>query len=354
MYDHIADAVKLPDLVRLEGNLVVARFETMKVYSALAAVEHLLRTGRVRPGDTLMDSSSGTYAASLALACHKYGMKCHIVCSTKVDPSVVVQLELLGAVVDQVAIPPGPLVDKMDLEVRLARVHQLLAERDDIHWMQQYHEDYHYLGYRDCARLIHQQCGDGPLTLVGGVGSGASTGALTTYLRDLRGDTDLIGVQPFESVTFGSDPVEDPVASISGIGSPVPFRNVRHALYDRVHWIAHEQAIAATVALYREHGVFAGMSSGCTYLAAAWEARLNPHRQYVFIAADTGHRYMDSVYRKHASVTPVTGLEPKVIDDLGDLSLPWSAMDWHRRPFATTPDECPGDGPAYDGRLTRS
>ncbi|WP_251022008.1 pyridoxal-phosphate dependent enzyme [Streptomyces sp. ISL-10] len=106
-FDHIADAVKLPDLVRLEGNLVVARFETMKVYSALAAVEHLLRTGRVRPGDTLMDSSSGTYAASLALACHKHGMKCHIVCSTKVDPSVVVQLELLGAVVDQVAIPPG-------------------------------------------------------------------------------------------------------------------------------------------------------------------------------------------------------------------------------------------------------
>ncbi|WP_251022077.1 pyridoxal-phosphate dependent enzyme [Streptomyces sp. ISL-10] len=204
--------------------------------------------------------------------------------------------------------------------------------------MQQYHEDYHYLGYRDCARLIHQQFGDGPLTLVGGVGSGAFTGALTTYLRDLRGDTELIGVQPFESVTFASDPVGDPVASISGIGSPVPFRHVRHALYDRVHWIAHEQAISATVALYREHGVFARMSSGCTYLAAAWEARLHPHRQYLFIAADTGHRYMDSVYRKHASVMPAAGLEPKVIDDLGDLSLPWSVMDWHRRPFAMPPD----------------
>ncbi|MEU9014121.1 pyridoxal-phosphate dependent enzyme [Streptomyces sp. NPDC048479] len=333
MFDHIADAVKLPDLVRLGDNLVVARFETMKVYSALAAVKHLLDTGRVRPGDTLMDSSSGTYAYSLALACHKYGMKCRIVCSTKVDPSVVVQLELLGAEVDQVPIPPGPLVDKMDLEVRLERVHELLAERDDVYWMQQYHEDYHYLGYRDCARLIHQQFGDVPLTLVGGVGSGASTGALTTYLREVRPETELVGVQPFESVTFGSEPVEDPVASISGIGSPVHFRNVRHALYDRIHWIAHEQAISATVRLYREHGVFGGMSSGCAYLAAAWEARFGTGRQYVFIAADTGHRYMDTVYRRHATVAPITGLEPKTIDDLADLALPWSVMDWHRRPY---------------------
>ncbi len=341
MFDHIADAVKLPDLVRLGDNLVVARFETMKVYSALAAVEHLLDTGRVRPGDTLMDSSSGTYAYSLALACHKYGMKCHIVCSTKVDPSVVIQLEILGAEVDQVPIPPGPLVDKMDLEVRLERVRRLLAERDDIHWMQQYHEDYHYLGYRECARLLHQQLGDVPLTLVGGVGSGASTGGLSTYLRELHADTELVGVQPFESVTFGSEPVEDPVASISGIGSPVPFRNVRHALYDRIHWTAHEQAISATVALYREHGVFAGMSSGCAYLAARWEARFDTARQYVFVAADTGHRYMDTVYRKHTETASISGLEPKVIDDLSDLALPWSVMDWQRRAYPMPGEEQP-------------
>ncbi|MGW7411720.1 pyridoxal-phosphate dependent enzyme [Streptomyces sp. NPDC054863] len=340
MFDHIADAVKLPALVRITDNLVVARFETMKVYSALAAVGHLLDTGRVRPGDTLMDSSSGTYAYALALACHKYGMKCRVVCSTKVDPSVVVQLELLGVHVDQVAIPPGPLVDKMDLEVRLARVHEVLAERDDVHWMQQYHEDYHYLGYRACAAHIDREFGDVPLTLVGGVGSGASTGALTTYLRESRPDTELVGVQPFESVTFGSEPVEDPVASISGIGSPVPFRNVRHSLYDRIHWIAHEQAVSATVRLYRDHGIFGGMSSGCAHLAASWEARFRTGRQYLFIAADTGHRYMDTVYRKHRTAVSVDGLEPKTIGDLGDLALPWSVMDWDRRP-ATAP---PGSG----------
>ncbi|MFI5528777.1 pyridoxal-phosphate dependent enzyme [Kitasatospora sp. NPDC051853] len=341
VFDHIADAVKLPDLVRIDGNVVVARFETMKVYSAMAAVEHLLATGRVKPGDTLMDSSSGTYAYSLALACHKYGMKCRVVCSTKVDPSVRIQLELLGVEVDQVPIPPGPMVDKMDLEVRLRRIDEILATRDDVFWMQQYHADYHYLGYREAAEMIHRQLGPAPVTLVGGVGSGASTGALTTYLRELRPDTELVGIQPFESVTFGSEPVEDPVASISGIGSPVYFGNVRYALYDRIHWIAHQQAVSATIELYRRHAVFGGMSSGCAYLAAEWEARRAPGRQIVFIAADTGHRYLETVYRHHAEAVPVRGLEPKVIGSLEELALPWSVMDWNRSPYEVARRELP-------------
>ncbi|MER5483731.1 pyridoxal-phosphate dependent enzyme [Streptomyces sp. NPDC002812] len=341
MFDHIADAVKLPDLVRIGDNLVVARFETMKVYSALAAVEHLLNTGAVQPGDTLMDSSSGTYAYSLALACHKYGMKCHIVCSTKADPSVVTQLELLGATVEQVPIPPGPMVDKMDLEVRLKRINEILAARRDVYWMQQYHNGFHYHGYREVAALIDREMPGAPLTVVGGVGSGASTGGLATYLRELRPDVELVGIQPYESVTFGSEPVEDPVASISGIGSPVYFANVTYELYDRIHWIAHDQAVAATLALYRDHGIFGGMSSGCCYLAAEWEARQNPDRQFLFIGADTGHRYMSSVYTKHDQAVSLTGLEPRGIRELTELELPWAVMDWNRRPYEVAPKVLP-------------
>ena len=58
MFDHIADAIKAPALIRLTPNLYLARFETMKVYSTLVAVKSLLDRGLVRPGDTLLDSSS--------------------------------------------------------------------------------------------------------------------------------------------------------------------------------------------------------------------------------------------------------------------------------------------------------
>ncbi|MGQ4412535.1 pyridoxal-phosphate dependent enzyme, partial [[Kitasatospora] papulosa] len=85
IHPHIADALKAPDLVRLTDTVVLIRFESMKIYSALAAVRHLLDRGTVRPGQTLIDSSSGIYAYALALACHRYGLRCHIVASTTVD-----------------------------------------------------------------------------------------------------------------------------------------------------------------------------------------------------------------------------------------------------------------------------
>ncbi|MER7110114.1 pyridoxal-phosphate dependent enzyme [Streptomyces sp. NPDC000229] len=333
MFDHIADAMKQPDVIRLDGDLYVVRFEMMKLYSALEAVRQLLATGVVKPGDTLMDSSSGTYGYSLALACHKYGMKCRIVCSTKVDAQVRHQFEMLGATVDQVEIPPGPLVDKMDQGARLERVAHVLDTEDGVHWMQQYHDAIHYRGYRECAELLQKEFGGAPLTLVGGVGTGASTGGLTTYLRELNDDVELVGVQPFESVTFGSDPVEDPVASISGIGSPIVMRNVRHELYDRVHWVGYARAVGATQELFRRHGLFAGLSSGCNYLAARWEAARAPGRPCVFIAADTGHRYADNVYARPRDAWNVDELSPALIESLDQLAYPWSVMDWGRRPF---------------------
>ncbi|MFI1767649.1 pyridoxal-phosphate dependent enzyme [Streptomyces sp. NPDC020800] len=333
MFDHVADAMKQPDIIRLDNDLYVLRFEMMKLHSALEAVRNLLVTGVVKPGDTLMDSSSGTYGYSLAMACHKYGMKCRIVCSTKVDEKLRRQLEMLGARIEQVTIPPGPLVDKMDQAARMERVAHILDTEQNVHWMQQYHDAVHYLGYREVAQMLHKEFGGEPFTLVGGVGSGASTGGLTSCLRELGDEVELVGVEPFESITFGSEPVEDPVASISGIGSPIHMRNVRHELYDRVHWIDFDSAVTATIDLFRRHALYAGMSAGCTYLAARWEAARAPGRPCVFVAADTGHRYADSVYARPESPASVEDLAPRHIDTQDELALPWSVMGWGRRSF---------------------
>ncbi|KNB52253.1 pyridoxal-phosphate dependent enzyme [Streptomyces caatingaensis] len=330
MYEHIADAVKTPAVVQLDDNLYVARFETMKVYSALAAVRHLLDTGKVRPGDTLVDSSSGIYAYALALACHRYGMKCHIVGSTTVDRTLKVQLDILGASIEQVE-PSASL--KLDQKLRVERVRAILRERPDVHWMRQYHDDIHYLGYREFADLVRKEILTDELTVVGGVGSGASTGGLVTHLRQHLSDVRLYGIQPFGSVSFGSEHIEDPEVIIAGIGSSIPFGNVHYELYDRIHWIGFTHAMAGSVELLRRHALFAGLSTGAGYLAARWEAAHTPGRPHLFIAADTGHRYVDRVFARHREALPVGTLSPTAVDHLDDLALPWSVMDWDRRPY---------------------
>lgn len=299
----------------------------MKVVSALAAVRHLLDTGRVRPGDTLLDSSSGIYAHALALACHRYGLRCHIVGSTTVDDTLRAQLAVLGAHLEQ--MPPSVSLT-LDQNRRVARIHEILRDNPGHHWMRQYHDDIHYLGYRAVADRIAGELGNGPLTLVGGVGSGASTGALATYLRERVPDLVLAGVQPFGSVTFGSEHVADPDIIIAGIGSSIPFDNVDHTLYDVIHWVGFTAALAGSIDLLREHAVFAGLSSGAAYLAARWERR--PRRTTLFIVADTGHRYADTVFARHQEAPPIGTLAPTPVSTVDDLAHPWSRMDWARAP----------------------
>ncbi|GAA3487448.1 pyridoxal-phosphate dependent enzyme [Streptomyces cremeus] len=337
MHEHIAEAVKEPHVVTVPPGAICLRFETMKLYAALGAVRHLLDTGLVKPGDTLVDSSSGIYAHALALACHRHGLRCHIVGSTTVDRTLRVQLEILGATLEQVR-PSRNL--RLDQNLRVERISQLLRENPHFHWMRQYHDAVHYLGYRDVADLIRKEVPEGPLTLVGGVGTGASTGAVATYLREAGRDVRLVGVQPFGSVTFGAEHVLDPDMIIAGIGSSIPFQNVRHDLYDRIHWVNFDYATSGAVALLRASGIFAGLSAGAAYLAARWELQRDTTRTCVFFAADTGHRYVDSAYSRHADAVAPGAMRPHEVAGQGALRHPWSAMDW---PPAGAP-EAQGDG----------
>ncbi|OSY39236.1 MULTISPECIES: pyridoxal-phosphate dependent enzyme [Pseudonocardia] len=349
--EHVADAVGRPDLIRLDDGLYCLRFETMKVLSADAAVRHLLDTGRIAPGDTLLDSSSGIYAIALALACHRYGLGCHVVGSTTVDDAVRIQLELLGARLDP--MPPSDDL-KLDQSRRVARVHALLAADPRLHWMRQYHDDVHQLGYRPVAETVRDALGPVPLTVVGGVGSGASTGALARYLRaaDPPGRrTRLVGVQPFGSVTFGSEHVADPDIIIAGIGSSIPFGNVEHAAYDVVHWTGFGAALSGSVALLRRHAVFAGLSAGAAHLAACWERSLDVDRTVLFVAPDTGHRYVGGVFARHTEAEPVEDLAPHPVGDTAELALPWSRMEWAGAP--APPAAVPGPDAAIPAPRAR-
>ncbi|WDZ83300.1 pyridoxal-phosphate dependent enzyme [Micromonospora cathayae] len=329
MYDHIADAMGEPDLIRVDDGLFCLRFETMKIVSALAAVRSLLDQGVIRPGDTLLDSSSGIYAYALALACHRYGLRCRIVGSTTVDPTLRAQLAVLGARLDQMA-PSDSL--RLDQNRRVARIREILAAHPEYHWMRQYHDRIHYQGYRAVADRIRRDLDTRDLTVVGGVGSGASTGALARYLRQHSPAVRLVGLQPFGSITFGAGHVADPDIIIAGIGSSIPFDNVDHGSYDTIHWVGFEAARTGSVDLLRRHAVFAGLSTGAAYLAARWERGHGGNGPVLFVAADTGHRYVEAVFARHEEVPDLAELAPRQVDALDDLGLPWSRMAWGRRP----------------------
>lgn len=340
IYPHIADAIKAPRIIHLKNNLYVARFESMKIYSTLAAVKHLLESGTIQRSDTLIDSSSGIYAYALALACQKYGLKCHIIASKTVDAALKLQLEMMGAVVEPARSAPSL---KMDQQNRVKRIREMLAERSDVHWMQQYHDDIHYHGYREFAQELMRDFDSPELTLIGGVGSGCSTGATAGYLREAGVDVELHGVQPYGSVTFQSEHVDDPGIIIAGIGSAISFKNVRHQAYDYIHWISFDYSAIGAGALLQRYGIFAGLSSGACHAVANWYERLGSSKPCVFIAADTGHRYLEPVFMRAPESDRINGLTPRYVDSTSELSLPWCVMRWQRRAVLPSETMQPGE-----------
>ena len=296
IYPHITEAIQHPYIVDLDDDVYVAKFECMKVYSTLTAIERLLKRGTIKQGDTVVDSSSGIYAHALALACHRFGLKCHIIASKTVDECFKIQLSLLGAIVDEA--PSGQSL-KLDQKFRVNRIKELLAESPSIHWMQQYHDDIHYLGYQKFAQKICHSLGlisGDMLTLVGGVGTGCSTGGVTHFLRRLGIELNVQGIQPFGSVTFGGDFVDDPEAVIAGIGSAISFNNVRHDIYQDIHWMSFNTCLSGTIALMREYAIFSGLSSGAGLAVARWLRRVGHRNPIIIVAPDTGHRYLEGNY----------------------------------------------------------
>ncbi len=327
MYEHVSDALKTPAIIHLQGNLYVARFETMKLYSTLAAVRILLEKKIIKPGDTLLDSSSGIYAYSLALVCLRYGLNCHIIASRSVDKALRVQLELLGVKVE--GIDASPTL-KMDQELRVNRCKEITAKEKNTHWMQQYHDDIHYAGYNEFTELIISELGRSNLTIVSAVGTGCSSGGLRTHFNNKKIDFTLHGIQPYGSVSFGGENVNDPGFVIAGIGSGIICKNIKHEFYDKIHWVSDSYSVNGCIALLRRYGVFAGLSSGACHVVANREEQINSKGPILFIAPDTGHRYVESVYQRYHEAENIDFLKPKIINRVEELALPWSEINWGR------------------------
>jgi S-sulfo-L-cysteine synthase (3-phospho-L-serine-dependent) len=173
--------------------------------------------------------------------------------------------------------------------------------------------------------------------LVGPVGSGGSTGGLAAALRTARRPMRMIGVDTHGSTIFGHRPAP---RLLRGLGSSIHPGNVSYPAYDDVHWVTAAEAFRATHALYRDHALFMGPTSGASYLAGAWWARHHPDDKVLMILPDEGHRYQQTVYSgvwlsaQGIDMTrrPAAG-EPALVTHPLDAPPRWARLAWGRRGY---------------------
>jgi cystathionine beta-synthase len=278
-------------------------------------VEDAEREGRIKPGDTLIEPTSGNTGIGIALAGVLKGYRVIVTMPEKMSHEKQVILEALGAEI--IRTPTEAAWDAPESHISVARRLQEIIP--NAHVLDQYNNPSNPLAHAEgTGREIVEQCGGKLDAVVVSAGTGGSiTGIAQTIRREIPG-CQIIGVDPVGSILAG--PGEIHSYKVEGIGYDFIPKVLDRSLVDR--WVKTTDAESFHVArrLIRHEGLLVGGSSG----AAAWAAlqvckEMRPGQRVVVVLPDSVRNYMtkfvdDSWMRRNGFAD--TGLGDQSVGDL--------------------------------------
>ncbi len=260
-------------------------FGSVKDRIAKAMIESAEKDGRLLPGQTILEPSSGNTGIALAAIAQLKGYPIKIMMPTSVSVERRQMLEIFGA---EIILTPG----EEGSNGAVARARRLAAEHPDWFFPYQYANDAnplaHYQGtgpeiWRDVPEITH---------FVAGLGTSGTLMGTGRFLKEQNPDIQLVAVEP---------PLGERVEGLRNIGEgyiPPVFEEWNgFDLLDRKRVVRRRESIEWTRRLVSECGIFAGISSGAALAGAAKVAsQLEPGREatIVFIVCDGGWKYLST------------------------------------------------------------
>ena len=259
---------------------------------AAAMIERAIADGAITRSTVVVESTSGNTGIGLAQACRYYDLRCILVVDERARPQNVAIMRALGAEIDVVATPTDPGVDL--LAARLARVAALVAAFDDVHWPDQYSNPAnpraHAMG--TMAEIDAALDGDVDVVFV----AVSSTGTLGGCLDHIRGrglPTRVVAVDAYGSVLFGGTRAP---RIIPGLGAGQLPALAHGRAVERLVRVSDLDCVVGCRRLAHTDALLVGGSAGGVLQAVrGMQAELAGQR-CVVIAADSGHRYLDTVF----------------------------------------------------------
>jgi cystathionine beta-synthase len=292
--------VKLNRLTESFRATVLAKLESrnpggsVKDRIGISMIDAAERDGRLKPGGTIVEATSGNTGIGLALAAAIRGYKCIFVMTEKASVEKGRYLKALGA--DVVICPVSAKPGSPDHYVTTAR--RIAAETSNSFYPDQYSNPNNpEAHYRTTGPELWEQT-DGKIThFVSGLGTGGTISGTGRYLKEKNSAVKVIGADPYGSVfkTYKETGqlVEATPYMVEGIGQEVIPENVHMKYVDEIVNVTDRESFELSRQLGRLEGIFCGGSTGTNLGAALRVARgLDETGCVVFIVCDTGERYL--------------------------------------------------------------
>lgn len=277
-----------------EGAILLAKAEganpggSAKDRVALAMIEEAERAGRLQPGGTVIEPTSGNTGIGLAAVCAARGYRTVIVMPDSMSRERQLLVRAYGA---ELVLTPGA----EGMRGAIARAEELCAATPGAMIAGQFENPANPLAhYKTTGPEIWADT-DGRVDIfVAGVGTGGTLSGVGKYLKEQNPAVRVVAVEPADSPLL-SEGKAGP-HGLQGIGANFVPRTLDTAIYDEIIPVKTEEAYAAARRLAREQGFLCGISGGAALHAAMAVCRREENRgkTVVVLLPDTGERYLST------------------------------------------------------------
>ena len=298
IYNNILDTIGNTPVVKLNrcapaSQTIYAKLEAFNPLSsvkdrlAIAIIEDAERSGALKPGQTVIEATSGNTGIALAMVCAAKG---YPFVATMVETFSIERRKIMKALGARVILTPA--AEKGSGMVKRA---EQLAKEHGWFLASQFENPANPAYHRNTTgpEILRDFAGKNFDYFVSGWGTGGTLTGAGQVIRLARPDVKVIAVEPENAALLSGD--EWTPHKIQGWTPDFIPAVLDKTVACEIVRVSDEEAIATAKRLAREEGIFCGISAGGTMAAALnLAAEAPPNSTYVVMLPDTGERYLSS------------------------------------------------------------
>lgn len=298
--------VKLNKVTAEVNALVLAKVETfnpgnsVKDRMAVKMIEDAVADGRLKPGGTIIEGTSGNTGMGLALAAIVHGFKLICVISDKQSKE---KMDILRAVGAKVVVCPTD-VEPTDPRSYYSVSKRLATETPNSWYVNQYDNPSNAIAhYEQTGPEIWEQTKGKITHFVVGVGTGGTISGVAKYLKEKNPNIKIWGIDTYGSVfkkyhetgIFDENEIYSYITE--GIGEDILPKNVDFSLIDGFTKVTDKDAAVYTRKIALEEGIFVGNSAGAAVKGLLQlKDHFKPEDVVVVLFHDSGSRYVGKMF----------------------------------------------------------